>query len=553
MWLSRMLLLAVCGILVFGVMLVVQRQGQIGLEGALFLTKNLIRELKNQLFLKQDHSGPPTNLESTALPREYDHFGMEYPFSNMMNLIFPIDSRIQYNVSNETHEFPARYASFSPIVNYNIDSGFGILDDTACSPLNALDFSHLQEKIIVVMRGNCTFVQKISNLLELGLDPQAILVANNVRNHGLVTMYSTDFNQDGTLRTPVLFISFEGYEQLDAISGSDVDLRIAAAALGGWINLVISVMLSPPLVILIIYGVIRCGQIIKRKHHSRENEQLVRNLKVYIYNRSHLIPASDFYDYIRVTNQTHELEQAQAAEQNTSSATLSSAELSPPATPASELPAMVRGLNILVPPDDYFNATKCSICLEKFHPLRSRVLLLNCKHFYHEQCLSNWLINFKRSCPLCNNSLKLSYLLSQPQPSYGALEESVGVNSGGSSHYQAEERSSSGTPAHDSGHTSNSAMLTEQDTQPARSDESVVDESLGEVEVEPTVPAKAPSLPPGSTASFTTAKTQLENPTGPPPSLRPKVFSRPSQLLRFTTLNHDSKELSGSIDSGELE
>ena len=214
---------------------------------------------------------------------------------------------------------------------------------------------------------------------------------------------------------------------------------------------------------------------------------------------------------------------------------------------------MVRGLNILVPPDDYFNATKCSICLEKFHPLRSRVLLLNCKHFYHEQCLSNWLINFKRSCPLCNNSLKLSYLLSQPQPSYGALEESVGVNSGGSSHYQAEERSSSGTPAHDSGHTSNSAMLTEQDTQPARSDESVVDESLGEVEVEPTVPAKAPSLPPGSTASFTTAKTQLENPTGPPPSLRPKVFSRPSQLLRFTTLNHDSKELSGSIDSGELE
>lgn len=545
----------------------VQRHGQIGLEGALFLTKNLIWELKHQLFLKPDHSRPPKNLETNALPLEYDHFGMEYPFSNMMNLIFPIDSRIQYNVSNETHEFPARYASFSPIVNYNIDSEFGILADTACSPLNALDFSHLQEKIIVVMRGNCTFVQKISNLLESGLDPQAILVANNVRNHGLVTMYSTDFNQDGTLRTPVLFISFEGYEQLGAIANSNIDLRIAAAALGGWINLVISVMLSPPLVILIIYGVIRCGQIIKRKHHSRENEQLVRNLKVYIYNRSHLIPASDFYDYIRVTNQTHELEQAQALEQNTSSATLSSADLSPPATPASELPAMVRGLNILVPPDDYFNATKCSICLEKFHPLRSRVLLLNCKHFYHEQCLSNWLINFKRSCPLCNNSLKLSYLLSQTQPSYGALEESVGMDSvlessrhhvEERSRYQAEERSTSGTPAHDSGHTSNSAMLTEQDTQPA--DESIVEGSSGEVGDGTTAPVRAPSttqtapsLPPESTASFITAKTQLENPTGPPPNLRPRVFSRPSHLLRFTTLNHDLKELSGSIDSGDLE
>jgi hypothetical protein len=580
-----MLVFAVCGILVFGLMLVAQRHGQIGLEGALFLTKNLIRELKNQLFLRPDHNGPPKSLESTASPREYDHFGMEYPFSNMMNLIFPIDSRIQYNKSNETHEFPARYASFSPIVNYNIDSGFGILDDTACSPLDALDFSHLQEKIIVVMRGNCTFVRKITNLLDSGLDPQAVLVANNVRNRGLVTMYSTDFNQDGTLRTPVLFISFEGYEQLSSIASSNVELRIAAAALGGWINLVISVMLSPPLVILIIYGTIRCGQIIKRKHHSRENEQLVRNLKVYIYNRSHLIPASDFYDYIRVTNQTHALEQAQALEQTTSSGALSSAELSPPTTPASELPAMVRGLNILVPPDDYFNATKCSICLEKFHPLRSRVLLLNCKHFYHEQCLSNWLINFKRSCPLCNNSLKLSFLLSQPQASYGALEESVGMDSGdgGNGRYQEErslhqeerslhqeERSlqpdvhslqrslhqetTSGTPAHDSGHTSNSAMLTQQET--FGSDESIVEGSSGAVE-EPAARAPptsqtAPSLPPESTASFTTAKTQLENPTGPPP-LRPRVFSRPSQLLRFTTLDHDSKELSASIDSGELE
>lgn len=42
----------------------------------------------------------------------------------------------------------------------------------------------------------------------------------------------------------------------------------------------------------------------------------------------------------------------------------------------------------------------------KYIPLKSKVLVLDCKHFFHEYCLSNWLINFKRSCPLCNYTLQ---------------------------------------------------------------------------------------------------------------------------------------------------
>lgn len=581
----RRQVLAVLSICVICVFLLSHRKGhldQVGLEGVLFLTKNLFRELKELLFARtsrEDNKG----LKKSSYTRDYDHVGIEYPFSNVMNLIFPLDSKVLYNTSNETREFLARYASFSPIIDYNIKSGFGIIDNLACAPLNHSDYPQLKDKVVVVMRGNCSFVQKITHLVDSGLNPRAILVANNIRNQGLVTMYSASFNQDGSLSTPILFISYESFEQLGKLNSS-VDLQIAAVALDGWINLAISVMLSPPLVIMLIYGIIRCGQIVRRRHTSRENENLVRRLKVYIYNRNHLIPATDFYDYIRVTNQTEELEQAQNLSRQSSGSGSASSGSSPPPTPASDLPAMVRGLNILVPPEDYFNASKCSICLEKFHPLRSRVLLLNCKHFYHEQCLSNWLINFKRSCPLCNNSLKLSYLLNQSHLSYGALEESVGMTGG----ERAVERERSGSAP---GMLLRIARIDEengehregrQEPEPSR----VSAETLAAIsgmatsstrEIRSILPSTAMSdhlpndtatpsqaapstAPRNSAASFVTAKSHLEQATGPAPqsapsltASRPRAFSRPSQLLSFSNLNNSVKELSGSIDSGDLE
>lgn len=526
------------------------------LGDALFLTKNLLREFKDQLLLKQK-LGTDAGTILSALNRDYDHFGMEYPFSSVMNLIFPIDSKVQYNISNSSYEFAARYASFSPIVDYNIDSEYGIMEDSGCKPFNASEYEYLQDKIVVVMRGECTFVQKINNILESGLNAQAILVANNVANRGLVTMYSPTFNQDGTLRTPVLFIAYENYQQLDKLSADDIELRIAAAALGGWINWALSVMLSPPLVIIVFYSIIRCGQILKKKHTSRENEQLVRRLKVFIYNKSHLIPASDFYDYIRVTNQTQELEDAQAAERNSVSDS-SSIETSRPGTPSRELPAMVCDLNILVPPDDYFNASKCSICLERFHPLRSRVLLLNCKHFFHEQCLSNWLVNFKRSCPLCNNSLKLSLLWGLSHRNYGAMEESVGIDAE-QRHPSSDARAIHPTTEDHTGHADHASY--HETNAAVHSVEGIVEGIVGgssgqefagnheELLAQPQTQANSAGEPADTTASFVTAKTHLEQPAPQPPRTRPRTISRPSQLLSFTTLNPNSRDLSSSIDS----
>jgi len=43
----------------------------------------------------------------------------------------------------------------------------------------------------------------------------------------------------------------------------------------------------------------------------------------------------------------------------------------------------------------------CAICLEKYELASSVAILENCKHMFHDQCITDW---FKRSynCPLCN-------------------------------------------------------------------------------------------------------------------------------------------------------
>ena len=47
-----------------------------------------------------------------------------------------------------------------------------------------------------------------------------------------------------------------------------------------------------------------------------------------------------------------------------------------------------------------FDNFECSICFDIF---KENELLkqLNCKHIFHKECLSQWLLNEKK-CPICN-------------------------------------------------------------------------------------------------------------------------------------------------------
>merc|ERR1719401_2763741 len=55
--------------------------------------------------------------------------------------------------------------------------------------------------------------------------------------------------------------------------------------------------------------------------------------------------------------------------------------------------------------DDERQPDECSICQDSFDAEKP-IKRTPCGHYFHEECLGNWLGNFARSCPLCRNDLE---------------------------------------------------------------------------------------------------------------------------------------------------
>ena len=376
------------------------------------------------------HSPPYSRNNNNAVG-----FDPEYPFNNVVNTFFPVDALIEYNTTttigsnleddleeHSTVRFVGRYASFSNIIETEVTSEFKMFPNNGCSSnlnetINAPDFYN---KVVILKRGDCTFVDKVKNVVDLNLEPKAIIVGNDEYSAGLITMYSGTYNLDGSMKIPILFITLEDYERLNLLR-EGIKISISTASIGSWINLVLSMALSPPLLILSFYTLIKLCQRCRTKQKSRNNVKLVNSLPVYIYNVKHLIIISKFKEYLKLTNQ-QELQYDHDSSSNISSAAQSLIENMPSSRNGSShslphSPIVINGIDLkattlfpestlLFSPDDYYPAYKCSICLDHFKPLKSKVLVLECKHFFHQACLSNWLINFRRSCPLCNSAFK---------------------------------------------------------------------------------------------------------------------------------------------------
>ncbi|CAL1204201.1 unnamed protein product [Candida parapsilosis] len=381
---------------------------QLDFKSTLFLTRNSILEFKQRLSSTRMFTtimGPSTN------PTQFEGGEPGYPFDSVFNSLFPIDAMFEFNTTKDgnltTHKFIGRYASFSAILSGKLSNQYKILSENACS--NVTVNKNDQNKILVVSRGECNFVSKVLNIVDSNAKPKAILIANNEPYRGLVTMYSNTFNQDGSLRIPIVFITFEDGKLLQSLEAGDIVLQMSTAPIGDWMNVLLSIVLSPPLLIILIYCMILCGQRVRRKQMNKRNTQLVNNLPVYVYSDEQLILESDFEKCVRSMDEG-------VLVNSTSFAKC----------------AMHQKFRVLNSPDDYFRAFKCSICLEKYEPLMSRVLVLECKHMYHQKCLSRWLINFKRTCPLCNSTIFTDNLLTGHEVSYGSTDIESGVTEGSS-------------------------------------------------------------------------------------------------------------------------
>lgn len=346
-------------------------------------------------------------------------------FSNVVNSVFPIDLVVTYNATNTsttTTTVIARYASFSPILNDEVRGQYVFVAGSACSEITAVSRDRYVNKVLVVQRGKCTFEQKLSNIEGADLRPRAVIVANNVPRSGLITMYSKAFSGDSGPHFPVIFMAYEDAEQLRQLQDTGVVVSIRTASFDGFIGLVLLMAVSPPLMILVCYLIIRGMQLWGRRRRNQVNQRYVRLLPVHIYNKTHLVPLARFHEYLAHTNQTSvplaplalsSVDDVSAANDNSTNI---------PDTDLAALPEM----DLLFTSTDYYPTQKCAICLGRFTPLKSRVLVLGCKHIFHENCLLNWLINFRKTCPLCNALLKLPenlpFLTDTPTAQYGTFD-----------------------------------------------------------------------------------------------------------------------------------
>ncbi|KAG7662643.1 uncharacterized protein J8A68_003851 [[Candida] subhashii] len=426
-------LVLICSAILFSFFLINQKNSShLDLEDALYLTKNSIREFKDQHFPDGTLYHPHPRRRTLTNDSRILESDIDYPLNNVVNSFFPIDAIISYNRSTTTiptfptnnittHELISRYASFSPVLNYNMISHYRILPHNACTKFEPEDPEELEgfkNKVIIVLRGDCTFVDKVTNVLESKLDPTCIIIANDEPYRGLITMFSNNFNQDGSLRTPILFITNEDFMTLSNIESEDLPIGIRTAYIGSWLSIILSMVLSPPLLIIFFYSMIVCGQRIRRRQINMQNAKMVKQLPVYIFNIDHLILAPFFQKYLKVTGQTNmvprDSETTDLYESPKPSRNGSSLSIHKITVGGIDVRSSKDSLHVITAPDDFYPAYKCSICLEKYIPLKSKLLVLECKHFFHEKCLSNWLINFRRSCPLCNSTLtkpNCTYLL----------------------------------------------------------------------------------------------------------------------------------------------
>ena len=46
----------------------------------------------------------------------------------------------------------------------------------------------------------------------------------------------------------------------------------------------------------------------------------------------------------------------------------------------------------------------CVICLDKFNK-NEEIVLLDCEHNYHKNCIQKWLYEYNNKCPMCNLSI----------------------------------------------------------------------------------------------------------------------------------------------------
>lgn len=62
-------------------------------------------------------------------------------------------------------------------------------------------------------------------------------------------------------------------------------------------------------------------------------------------------------------------------------------------------------LNTTILDESVLNNTQCTICLENLK-LDEKLIILQCKHIFHRECIKYWLLNQSTKCPICRYEVR---------------------------------------------------------------------------------------------------------------------------------------------------
>ncbi|KAG5361312.1 Receptor-like proteiny region, transmembrane domain- and RING domain-containing protein 1 [Yarrowia sp. C11] len=260
-----------------------------------------------------------------------------------------------------------------PTVNAPLRGAIEVVSGDACGTGR---HRNLTDKIALVMRGGCSFYDKVLTIQ--GWDAKAVIVGDNQYNRGLVTMYST--NDTDMCRVPAMFVSRASFELL---STEDEVSIIPGPSATPALDTILFLLISPICSLSIIYLMVSVHRYFTQLTR-RAPKRAVKQLPVRVW-MGQGVPSPTVKGRAQGTGSSGVLESVEP-----NSAAAAQDECPEPSTHSDKV---------------WVSSDECIICLEEFTVGESRVMQLPCGHDFHEDCIQRWLTTQQRTCPICKHDI----------------------------------------------------------------------------------------------------------------------------------------------------
>lgn len=270
-----------------------------------------------------------------------------------------------------------------PTVNAPLRGEIEVVSGDACG---GGKHRNLTDKIALVMRGGCSFYDKVLTIQ--GWNARAVIVGDNQYNRGLVTMYST--NDTDLCRVPAMFVSRASFELL---STEDEVSIIPGPSATPALDTILFLLISPICSLSIIYLMVSVHRYFTQLTR-RAPKRAVKQLPVRVWMGQGVSSPSVKGRMLGSNHNNSSSGVLESVEPNSVAAAAAAAAQEespePPATHSDKV---------------WVSSDECIICLEEFIVGESRVMQLPCGHDFHEECIQRWLTTQQRTCPICKHDI----------------------------------------------------------------------------------------------------------------------------------------------------